>query len=107
MQQEEKPALDEVQRDRLYDIKQVKEEEKQERENIKISKENREEVMKKKEVIEEEKDNLIKNKNLGDLISGFLSTKDREKYISINADNFKNLPPQEQQTLYKVYYKYL
>ena len=105
----ENQAKDQIERERMYIVKKMKEEEKKELENIKIVNENRETVMKEKIKEEIEVDTIKSNKTLNELISGFLSIemKERPKYIKTNAENFKSLNPREQQTLYKLYAKYL
>jgi len=101
-------ARDQVERDRMVHIEKIKEEEKKERENIKKVNESREEVMKQNITEENEKDtNIIKNTTLNSLITGFLSTKDKPKYIKKNSKAFKALNHIEQQTLYNLYLRYL
>lgn len=106
---EEQRAKDEYERARMFMIEKVKEEEKKEKENISMINENRKSVMERKEEQEVEGDNVKQNRSLTELIAGFLAVplKQRENYIKTNAPHFKNLSTQEQQTLYRLYAKYL
>ncbi len=50
---------------------------------------------------------IVQNNTLSSLISGFLDSKNKKKYIKDNRVSFKNLDPVQQRTLFKLYIKYL
>lgn len=98
----------EVETNRMTDIKEIEKEQKKVREaiiekNIKIKK-----VIEDVEIEDVEKDNnIILNTSLTSLLNGFLSTKEKNKYIKANADNFKSLQPNEQKSLFRIYLTYI
>lgn len=102
-------AKEEEERSRMYNIEKVREEEKKEKDNIVAVTEERQRVMEKKPEEDTEYKTASKHKTLTQLINGFLTTtkEEREKFINMNSDSFKSLKPNEQQTLYTLYFRYL
>ena len=92
----------------MDDIKEVKKEEKKVREAIIEKNINRKEVMENPEELEEEKDkHIIKNATYNSIALGFISTNNKEEYITKNADNFKSLNQPEQRKLFNLFLTYL
>ncbi len=55
----------------------------------------------------EKNERTVRNNTLTSLISGFLDSKNKKKYIKDNSENFKGLEPIAQRTLFNLYLKYL
>jgi len=98
----------EVETNRMTDIKEIKKEKKKVKEAIIEKNIRRKEVMEDVEDIEEIKDErIILNNTLKSMIDGFFSTKNKNKYIELNADNFKSLQPNEQRTIFQIFLTYV
>ena len=50
---------------------------------------------------------IVGNKTLKQIRAGFVSTKDKEKYISVNKEHIKNLPIGEQRNLITMFLDFL
>ncbi len=55
----------------------------------------------------EKNERIVHNESLTALISGFLDSKEKKKYIKKNNKSFKNLDAVQQRTLFNLYMKYL
>ncbi len=55
----------------------------------------------------EKNERTVHNNTLTSLISGFLDSKNKNKYIKDNKVSFKGLEPIQQRTLFNLYMKYL
>ncbi len=55
----------------------------------------------------EKNEREVQNSDLTSLISGFLDSENKKKYIKVNNKSFKGLPSVEQRTLFSLYLKYL
>ena len=112
-----------VRRNREDKLKQLQfEEENAKLHNIKVIEENERRVrdalieknkhLKKAMEMPKEEDSkkdidIIQNVTLNSMISGFLTSISKEKYIKSNRSNFKNLNIQEQQVLFKLFASYI
>lgn len=93
---------------RLTDIKIIKKEEKKVKIAIIEKNIKRKEVMENPKKLTDEKDkHIVMNSTYNSLALGFISTKDKHKYIELNADNFKALNPPEQRQLFNLFLTYL
>ena len=93
---------------RLHNIKIIEENERMVREAIIEKNKHLKRAMEMPKEEDSRKDReIIQNLTLNSMISGFLTSVSKEKYIKANRANFKNLNIQEQQVLFKLFASYL
>ncbi len=105
---EDEKVVDSIRLSRHHNIKVIDENKKRLNESIVKTKA---EVKRKMEMgkapIVEKNIREVQNTTFDSLISGFLDSVNKKKYIKINKENFKNLDAVQQRTLFKLYISYL
>ena len=103
-----KKITDDIENDRLYNIRIIEENQKKMQEEIIKTRQFLAESIKQKKQKPDGGDNhIIQNNNIVSLSTGFLTTENKDDYIIENRKNFKNLNLKEQQNLFKLYYMYI
>ena len=93
---------------KLHNIKVIEENERRVRDALIEKNKHLKKAMEMPKAEDSRKDiDIIQNVTLNSMISGFLTSSSKEKYIKSNRSNFKALNIQEQQVLFKLFASYI